>query len=77
MSGRTTHSDLAKLLEDCAEKLKTVPEGYCVSDPSSLRVITDAARLLVEQDRRIELLTVGLREMNTQEARRLIVAAQP
>jgi hypothetical protein len=77
MSSRTTHSDLSRLLLDFAEKLKRLPEGYCVSDPSSLRLLTDSARILVEQDRRIDTLVVGLASMNTQAAREIIVAAQP
>lgn len=73
---RTTHSDLAHLLMRHAEKMKAVPEGYCVSDPSSLRLLTDAALALVTQDLRIETLIVGLREIGTREARNIIVAAQ-
>jgi hypothetical protein len=72
MSKRTTHSDLAQLLVDLSEKLKRVPEGYCVSDPSSLRLITDAARILVEQDQRIDDFTVAARESTDDAMRKLL-----
>ncbi len=65
---RTTHSDLALLLEQFTAKLQAVPAGYCVSDTSTLKLITDAARVLVEQDNRINELTVALREHGGKEA---------
>jgi len=67
---RTTHSDLATLVEQLATKLAGVPQGYCVSDASTLRLLTDAARILREQDARIDELTVGLREHGGVAARK-------
>jgi len=69
---RTTHSDLSTLLLILAEKLSKVPPNYLVSDPSSLLLVTDAARILVEQDNRIAELTVGLREHGGREARKYL-----
>ena len=66
---RTTHSDLAALLEDLAAKLAKIPQGYCVSDPSTLCLLTDGARILREQDQRIGELTIGLRKLGGVEAR--------
>jgi hypothetical protein len=60
---RTTHSDLATLLQGLAAKLETVPVYYLVSDPSTLRLVTDAARILIEQDNQIAEMTAGLREL--------------
>ena len=60
---RSTHSDLATLLEMLATKLATtVPPGYCVSDASTVKLLNDAARILCEQDTRIGELTIALRE---------------
>jgi len=67
---RTTHSDLAELIEMLAEKLAKVPQGYCVSDASSLRLLTDGARILREQDARIDELTAALREHGGLAARK-------
>lgn len=60
---RTTHSDLAELLELFAKKLKDIPAGYCVSDANSLRLLTDAANALRKQDARVDELTIALREL--------------
>ena len=73
---RSTHSDLATLLEILAGKLAAIPEGYLVSDASTRRLLTDAARILVEQDERIGKLTMSLADLDTREARLAIVAAQ-
>lgn len=62
---RTTHSDLAELLTILAKKLSNIPPGYCVSDASTLLLLTDAARILCDQDRRIETQTVALRLCRT------------
>jgi hypothetical protein len=51
---RSTHSDLADLLDALALKLALVPPNYCVSDASSLKLLTDEARILYEQDLRID-----------------------
>ncbi|SRR6266576_5071736 len=59
---RTTHSDLATLLEDLAVKLAKVPSGFCVSDASTLLLLMDAARILREQDGKVAELTIALRE---------------
>ena len=59
---RTTHSDLARLLNDLAAKLSQVPQIYCVSDPSTIRLLTDAAEILIKQDHRIDAFTVAARE---------------
>jgi hypothetical protein len=67
---RTTHSDLAVLLEDLAAKLAKIPAGYCVSDASTLLIVTDSARILREQDQRIAELTIALREHGSREARK-------
>jgi hypothetical protein len=69
---RTTHSDLATLLELLAGKLAKIPQGYCVSDASSLRLLTDSARILREQDARIDELTIGLREHGGRAARKYL-----
>jgi hypothetical protein len=61
---------LAALIEQLAEKLTAVPQGYCVSDASTLRLLTDGARILREQDARIDELTVGLREHGGEAARK-------
>ena len=66
---RTTHSDLAVLLEQFAEKLTKVPPGYCVSDMATLLLLHDAARILREQDARIDELTVALRTHGGKAAR--------
>ena len=68
--GRTTHSDLATLLDIYRAKIAAVPAGYCVSDAASLRLLEDTARILREQDARIDELTVGLRELGGVEARK-------
>jgi hypothetical protein len=66
---RTTHSDLARELEIIVRKLSDghggIPLNRTAVDPSSLRCITDAARILVEQDERIAELTVALREQRS------------
>lgn len=63
MSERTTYSDLARCLNDIADRLKTtVPPLYMVSDGGTLSCIRDAATALVEQDRKIGQLTIELRE---------------
>ena len=69
---RTTHSDLARLIEDHADRLKKVPAGYLVSDASTLRLLRDTARILVEQDQRIDSLTIGLREHGGIAARKYL-----
>jgi hypothetical protein len=61
MRGRTTHSDLARNLEIHAEKLAAIPAGYLVGDASTRELIIAAARILIEQDRRIEQMTAALR----------------
>jgi hypothetical protein len=66
---RTTHSDLATLLEQLAGKLSAIPAGYCVSDASTMRLLTDAARIICEQDERIGELTTALREHGGKAAR--------
>lgn len=43
-----------------AAKLEAIPPGYCVSDASTRALLTDAARILVEQDERIGAMTVAL-----------------
>jgi hypothetical protein len=60
---RSTHSDLADLLDVLALKLALVPPSYCVSDASSLKLLTDAARILHEQDLRIDAQNVALRNI--------------
>ena len=65
---RTTHSDLAAIIEAHAVKLATVPAGYCVSDASTVRCLNDIARIVVEQDERIGVLTVALREIGGKAA---------
>ena len=69
---RTTHSDLAELIELLAKKLGKIPQGYCVSDASTLRLLIDAARILREQDDRIDQLTIGLREHGGIAARKYL-----
>lgn len=69
---RTTHSDLADLLDILAAKLEPIPQGYLVSDPSTLRLLTDAARIIYEQDQRIGELTVALREHGGTAARKYL-----
>jgi hypothetical protein len=69
---RTTHSDLAVLLADLASKLAKIPPYYLVSDASSLLLVTDAARILVEQDKRIAELTIALREHGGRDARKYL-----
>ena len=62
MAKRTTHSDLARCLNDIAERLEKVPSGYLVSDAGTLSCVRDAASALVRQDEQISDLTVTLRE---------------
>ena len=62
MSERTTHSDLARCLNDIAARLEKVPSGYLVSDAGTLSCVRDAAIALVLQDKKIGELTVALRE---------------
>ncbi|HUS55555.1 MAG TPA: hypothetical protein VMY41_16305 [Thermohalobaculum sp.] len=66
---RTTHSDLAAILEAHTAALTKVPAGYCVSDAGTMRCLADAARILREQDLRIGELTVALREHGGAAAR--------
>lgn len=58
---RTTHSDLAELVLIIAKKLEAVPAHYLVNDPNTLRILTDAASILIEQDNRIVECVVALR----------------
>jgi len=58
---RTTHSDLAGLLEILAEKLAAIPAGFLVGDASTRNLLTDTARILVEQDNKIDAMRVALR----------------
>jgi len=67
---RTTHSDLAKIIEAHVGNLTNVPLVYCVSDASTVKCLNDAARILREQDARIDELTVALREHGGMAARR-------
>lgn len=60
---RTTHSDLAKIILDHAERLKAVPAGHLVNDASTLEMLASAARILVAQDNRIDTMTVALRQV--------------
>ena len=69
---RTTHSDLAGILEAHVKNLAKVPAVYCVSDASTVRCLLDAARILCEQDARIDELTVALREHGGREARKYL-----
>lgn len=62
MSDRTTHSDLAKILADIAHNMAGAPNHVLCCDASSRAMVRDAARILVEQDKRIEELTVALRK---------------
>ncbi len=59
---RTTHSDLAAIVEAHAKNLAKVPAGYLVSDASTIKCLNDAARILREQDLRIGELTVAARK---------------
>jgi len=58
---RSTHSELAAILDAIAGRLEKVPAGYCVSDGGTLRALHDAAAALCAQDARIAELTVALR----------------
>ena len=58
---RSTHSELAGILDRLADKLEAVPAGYCVSDGSTRQALTDAAAALCEMDARIAEMTVCLR----------------
>lgn len=69
---RTTHSDLAAIIEAHADRLATVPAGYCVSDASTIRCLLDIARIVCEQDTRIGELTVALREHGGVAARKYL-----
>lgn len=69
---RTTHSDLAAIIEAHVAALAKVPAGYLVSDASTLKCLADAARILCEQDERISELTIGLREHGGVEARKYL-----
>lgn len=60
---RTTHSDLSQLILDIADRLERVPAGYLVSDGGTLHNLRSAAKALVEQDQRIETLTVETRQL--------------
>jgi hypothetical protein len=57
-NGRTTHSALAAELELIAARLSRPHPNLYSSDAGPLR---DAARILVELDRRIEAFTVAAR----------------
>ncbi len=69
---RTTHSDLAAIVEAHADRLSTVPAGYCVSDASTLCCLRDIARIVCEQDKRIGELTIALREHGGTAARKYL-----
>ena len=58
---RTTHSDLAAIVRAHSKALAKVPPVYCVGDASTLNSLEAASALLVEQDERIERLTIALR----------------
>ncbi len=69
---RSTHSDLATLIEDHAERLRAIPAGYCVSDAATLACLRDIARIVCEQDTRIGELTIALREHGGRAARKYL-----
>lgn len=70
---RTTHSDLAQLLLELSKRLqRVVPTGYLVSDAPTIKLLEDSARILVEQDQRIEEFTVAVRESSDLSLRRLL-----
>jgi protein subunit release factor A len=63
---------MAKLLTDHAARLQSVPAGYMVSDQSTIRLLNDAARALVEQDARLAEFTIAARGSTDQSMRRLL-----
>jgi hypothetical protein len=69
---RTTHSDMATLLTDLARRLESVPPGYMASDQSTIRLLNDAARILVEQDTRIVEFTMAARDSSDPAMRKLL-----
>lgn len=60
---RSTHSDLAAIIEAHAKSLAKVPAAYMVSDASTIKCLNDAANILRAQDQRIGELTIGMREL--------------
>lgn len=62
---RTTHSDLANLLDDLAIRLEAIPAGFGVSDGSTLKLVRDAATVIYDQDVRIDGLNVAVRDSIT------------
>jgi hypothetical protein len=51
-------------------RLLKVPSGYMCSDASSLKLISDAARILIEQDNRIGQMLVDMRELREHKSGR-------
>jgi hypothetical protein len=78
---KSTHGDLARELHIIVDRLERTKVGelpaQCATDPSSLRCITDAARILIEQDERIAELTIALRNAraSARKASRRVVTA--
>lgn len=58
---RTTHSDLAQQLELIAKRLLT--NTMIHGDGAALGCIRDAARILQEQDAKIDQMTIDLRAL--------------
>lgn len=59
---RSTHSDLAKILLDHAERLEALPHGSLIGDASTVNMIRGTAEALILLDLDVERKTVALRE---------------
>ena len=57
---RTSHSDLANIVDKVAADLSKLPTTYIVGHPTNINALQTAAEVLYQQDLRIEQLELAL-----------------